>query len=359
MKIGIVTYYRSQNYGAQLQTFALQTFLKKNGYDAKVSRYWPDYHDLIYKQVFFDKRIFSSKTFFKKIKYLVKAAVLSLLFKKRSNEAVVFSEKKLDLSAENIYDVAIYGSDQIWRKQHKPGCESYNPVYFGVGEIISKNKISYAASMGKIEIAGSDDMQFLEATLRMFSSISVREMDLQSLLVEQIGLKVERVCDPVFLLSADEWNAIFCLKKNKKTKYILLYNLHSIPEVDKIASELASEKGYKILKYYWTVIDMPKDCDDRITDGPISFLVALYNAEYVVTSSFHGVAFSIIFGKPFYYSSKPSLSNRVTSLLEDLKIKTTNMISTSYSDDTIAALGRFRARSVKWLISTLQECDNQ
>lgn len=356
MKVGILTYHRSQNYGAQLQAWALKSYVASLGHDVNVIDYWPEYHDGLYRHMYFDRTVFAGKSIVGKIKYLVRALAMKFFAARRHRSCVRFAKKNLSLSAANSYDAIIFGSDQIWRKQHLPGCESFNPVYFGEDGYQSGKRLSYAASMGPIEAKSAEDMEFVKGSLGKFAALSVREKDLQTLLADKAGLSASLVCDPVFLLSAQEWVTLAGLDRYRTRKHILLYNLCNIPEVEAKASELSMQTGIPVVRYSGQVFKFPEGKSDKLVHGPLDFLRDLYSAEFVVTSSFHGVALSLVFGKPFFYASQPGLSGRVQQLLAEIGAPSADMLACGPTEDMAFALKSISDYSRNWLISNL---DNQ
>lgn len=179
MKIGILTYHRSHNYGALLQAIALRHVLTGLGHDAYFIDYWPEYHADMYK--LFSSIEFHSYSLFGKIKYIVKTAILSRNKIKRIKSFNRFIDRFItphSLPTTESFDIIIYGSDQIWRKQPRIGYH-FNPVYFGDNQFEAKKHITYAASMGNIKDLSPADEETIQKWLRHFSFISVRETDLQ------------------------------------------------------------------------------------------------------------------------------------------------------------------------------------
>lgn len=330
MKIGVLTYHRSQNYGAQLQALALQEFLVFNGYDVSIIDYWPDYHKELYRPKFLCKDKLVGKSTISKLKYLLWAFPMTIAAHMRHFSTNHFVMKYLHTSNLEFYDVVIYGSDQIWRKQHAEGCESFNPVYFGDEAIQARTRIAYAASMGRIEVNSQEDFSFLNYYLALFSSISVREMDLHDFLISHFDYPVNLVCDPVFLLDRNQWSKY--VKTIKRQPYILLYNIAKSPQTAKLASDLSKVYNLPAVEYCGYVEKMNFGNHKYSTRGAMSFLNALYNAEMVVTSSFHGVALSITLEKQFVFSCPSQLSNRVESLLAITGLESRNLSNHQNSD---------------------------
>ena len=149
MKIGILTYHKSHNYGALLQAVALRSVLSNMGHDVTFVDYWPDYHERIYK--FFSMESLKHKNFKGKLLYLIKfVSGFRAKRKKIRNTNLFLAHYILPYvsSMNDVYDILVYGSDQIWRKQ--PTINAYNPVYFGDNDIKARRHISQPASMAII-----------------------------------------------------------------------------------------------------------------------------------------------------------------------------------------------------------------
>jgi hypothetical protein len=215
-------------------------------------------------------------------------------------------------SVNDCYDLVIHGSDQIWRKQ--PEIHNYNPVYFGNHQIKCKCNISYAASMGVLPSTDTEKL-LLKNLLCHLDKISVREEDLMNLVVE-LGYKCRQDLDPTLLMTGNDWCDLLHITSNVEEKYVLFYNL--LPnsfELKKI-SDFAISKGLK-LKIIHSTASRPKSETNITTADPQRFLELVYNADFVFTSSFHGLVFSLLFHKPFYasFSKKPGRAASLLSML--------------------------------------------
>jgi len=360
MQIGILTYHRSQNYGAQLQAYALQTYLDSICCEVFMVDYWPEYHKDLYRYQSFNKvKLFESKGF-SKLTYLVRSAILFLHSWCRHRATNRFVESFFHLSNKPSYDILIYGSDQIWRKQHCEICPSYNPVYFGDSNYQAKYHIAYAASMGKNEATGEDDT-YLKGWLAKFTSISVREIDLQDYLVHKLNLSASLVSDPVFLLSKEQWFNILPKKRAHKNAYIFVYNIANCDKINYIARRLSIEKQLPIVEYYGYVNKI-RTGNNFDTAGADEFLQQIRDAEYVVTSSFHGVALSLRLEKQFYFATISELANRTVSLLnlmeiEDRDLSHTNDITFEDNIDyceVSTRVEKYANASRMWLKNTIE-----
>ena len=306
LKIGILTFHNADNYGAVLQCYALQEALKKNFPDCDVSVV--DYRNAEIEKAY--RIIQCRKTIlgnFTQFLYFPKT------FKKRHN-FVDFRKKYLctGSSQYNDYDVIFYGSDQIWNFDITGG----DLVYFGKN--FNGIKIAYGASDGG-KINGAEEG--VKNLLDDFNSISCREKSLSEKISCVMNQEIPTVCDPVFLLSKDEWLKI--AEKPREENYVLAYriaeNLDFDSEVEKTALKLG-KKAVQII--YLKSLRKLFYKNQHFVEG-ISverFLGYIANAELVITTSFHGTAFSIIFERPFYVLKLQNRAERITDLLENISL---------------------------------------
>jgi len=317
MKIGILTYHRSHNYGALLQAIALRKVLADMGHEVTFIDYWPAYHRHIYA-LFSFPWMMSRKGLKGKMSYL-RSCIKNFAYRKeRKDNFERFIAEYIEpytSSVDETYDVIVHGSDQIWRKQ--PELDTYNPVYFGKNRIRASKKISYAASMGvlpKREI----DKQKLKDLLPNLNSISVRERDLHDLVVSLGYNEARQDIDPTLLLSSVDWVNMFNLKKRGNgEKYALYYKIKGSFNVGSL-QRFAKSRGLKLIIIHSKAIS--KGSDNQITTAdPRQFLDLIYNADFVFTSSFHGLAFALLFHKPFLASFLKN-AGRAASLLAALDL---------------------------------------
>lgn len=316
MKIGILTFHRSQNYGALLQALGLQQFVENLGHDVSFVDYWPEYHNEMYKH--FSWKAFNHRSLKGKAKYLATTIGTFARLSFRHKNTRRFISENLHISKAPYYDLVIYGSDQIWRKQRRPGFDWYNPVYFGEGEVNTSHKIAYAASMGIIDVKGEKDRDFLSRSFKNFDAISVREADLQEFISKDIGLDFKQVLDPVFLLTKEQWQQKTNAKYLPNGKYILYYRLQDITITDDIVSRVVEQTGLPVIELRGYIPLMHYGKRYRFTADAQEMISLINGAEYVVTSAFHGVAMSVSLEKNFFYASEKSQSNRVQSLLQQI-----------------------------------------
>lgn len=327
MKIGILTFHRAHNYGALLQAYALLTYIKSLGHNVEIIDYWPDYHNEDYKLIPY----FKAKTLKGKIKSLLLFIIGFQRIIKRSNGYKQFIKEKFNLSKKPQYtyekgmlnaeyDLVIYGSDQIWRRSNYPLFKGFSDVYYGAYPTSVNQKITYAASMGIIDIS-NEEKTYIKTSLKNFNSISVREKKLKELIESFTNNPVSLVLDPVFLLSKSNWSELSIKTLNKYSKkYILFYQLNPSKEAIDLTNEIKAYYGYDVVEIRGRVEPLLFQKRYYQTGNPTEFISLVNNAEIVVSTSFHGVAFSILFEKQFYTLGMNNNSERVRSLLDQLGI---------------------------------------
>ncbi len=325
MKIGILTYHRAENYGALLQAYALMTFLRAKGHDVSFVDYWPKYHSDYFR--LFPFHNMNHQSFLKRIKNYIKLIVWLIPRFKRKKKLCAFMYKHLQLSHKPLYtketdrtqhyDIVVYGSDQIWRKQNLGGV-GFDKWYFGSDNVWADRKIVYAGSMGTIDTTAEEDKS-IKRLMNNFDEITVREKDLQ-LYFQNLGIPSKQVLDPVFLLSKDEWEKLIKNNITQPSKYILFYNLLNTKESEDFAEALSKDKGLPIKEINKAMSLSHFGKRYFSTSSVEDFLQLINDAEYVVSNSFHGVAMSIILQKQFFAVGMSNRSNRVRSLLDSLGI---------------------------------------
>lgn len=315
MKIGILTYHRSHNYGALLQAIALRVVLQDMGHEVLYVDYWPDYHKSLYAPVSFYQLMHKSPRL--SLSYLRDRMTHISPILKRYRTFQTFIRQYITpytASTNETYDVIIHGSDQIWRKQ--PFIFSYNPVYFGQHAIPCQHRISYAASMGQVTTTDADRLQ-LRKLLSNLDSISVRESDLCQL-VQSLGYPCQLHLDPTMLLSKQRWIDIFHLQSPTDTPYALFYNLLPHSFQDEAIRQYTKAHDLQLKTIYGKGTGR-NTLTNIYNADPRSLVQLIYGAQCVFTSSFHGLVFAIIFQKPFYAAFSTN-GGRAQSILHSLHI---------------------------------------
>lgn len=330
MRIGIITFQRSHNYGAVLQAYALLTTLKNMGHNAEIIDYWPSYRAGQYNLFKNTDKSNNKTTLISDPKRVIRNMMSFPYRWKKYSKFNNFIRHNLKiknnpyLSGFDIpdnYDVIICGSDQIWRYNFR-GNGGFDDVYFAKYPVNKKViKVSYAASMGDKDI-DENAIKVLKKLIENLDFISVREdalLDLVKPLTTKLPVKV---LDPVFLLSEVEWRKMI-KKIVKKKKYLLFYQLIQDSEAVALAKKIASERQLEIIQIRGVAKNVnPFGSDNlQLSAGPIDFISLIAHADYVVSTSYHGVAFSILFQKPFSALGFNNNCYRIKSLLRSLGIE--------------------------------------
>lgn len=310
MKIGILTFHSANNYGAILQCYALYSYLRHLGHDCFVVDYRPNYFGL-------QPLDFRTLKCSNPIRFLLRCVYTLAVRPKhilRNYRFEQFIKNNLRIAPSSVlsdvdsdFDVFFYGSDQIWDWDI---CHGYDVNYFaGFPAAKKTNNIAYAASLGKIEI-DCDKIDKLSSMLHNYTAISVRE-DILAEMVSGWGINNFTVLDPTLLFS----EAFMPFQKNHaliKEDYVLVYEVAHCNYIMDFAREIAEQIKTK------RIVRIEKDG----TKSPSCFLNLFKNAKCIVTTSFHGVAFSIIYKKPFYSLNVGTFADiRSSSLLTKLKLQ--------------------------------------
>ena len=324
MKIGILTFHCAHNYGAVLQCYALQEVLKRMGHEVEVIDYRPKY--LLQPYKVFDTSRFVSKKGMKLIKAIIKEFLLLNKRIGRYNAFRCFIKRRLNLSSKVIdknipskYDAYIFGSDQIWNTQITHG----DSIFFGNFPFEKGNKryVAYAASTGLEDIFLRGSMvDSYRQLLHNFDFISVRENQTISQLQSLTDKRIELVLDPTLLLSAQSWDAIVERPRINK-KYVLIYQVRIDKNISVIANRIAKEIGAIVVEVSaW--LQPFHGSNVYQCETPEEFIGWIKHSACVVTTSFHGTVFSLIYNCPFYYVDfENSKDYRVKSLLSELKLE--------------------------------------
>ncbi len=354
MKIGILTFHRAHNYGAVLQAYALQEILKKEGHDVEIIDYRQQYIER-YKYLFLINKCFIKGSLYKSIRstfYQIKNIPKKIIQKRNF---IDFTNRNLNISKlisnnskeiPNNYDLYIHGSDQIWNPKMFGG--QYDPVFFGNYKVLSGKKISYAASFSFEEL-NNQSKQTFKHYLKNLDSISVREKELVSLISEFTSKTIYDVLDPTLVANINIWDKIAI--KPKEKKYVLIYQVKYNKLTEQMAQKIASIKNLEILDI------------NKYGNIPIGLYIGLFkNANYIITTSFHGTAFSIIFNKPFYSIALGSGSDmRIKSLLKkiNLEMRFVNNIPKTINDldykEINKKLTTHKENSLNFLINSLNQ----
>lgn len=244
-----------------------------------------------------------------------------LFIKENFNQTRLYNSQNINTISEQ-FDCCITGGDQMW-----------NPMWYDKNfylKFSNKKNIAYSCSVGKDILTNDDERKILEG-IKNIDHISVREKNILKW-CEQQNVKAELVCDPVFLLSKEEWENFAINDLNINNNYLFAYLLGD-DEKERIQARKLADRLCIDLVLIPHVKRRYNKYDENIADyapigiNPKEFIGLIKNADYIVTDSFHGTAFSIIFEKKFVSISRfkkndvNSLSNRIMSVLELFDLK--------------------------------------
>lgn len=300
MKIGILTFHRAHNYGAVLQCYALQEVLKGMGHEVEVIDYRPSYIEL--NTQVFSKKKFLSMSIKHKIQYIITEPFMIKRRLNRYSRFNSFINKYLNLSSPVLleadiakYDIIVCGSDQIWNIRITRGFDNF---FWGIVRPEIK-KVSYAASMECVDIK-EKDLDQCKLFINNFSQISVREENLKLLLQPLTNTKIHVTCDPTFLLRCGLWSEIAGNDPFIKGRYVVVYQTRHSKKVVEISKKIKQDLRCDRTIYLSAHLSLFADKNDMQSISPIQFLNIIKFATFVVTTSFHGTAFSLIFRKDFF-----------------------------------------------------------
>lgn len=321
MKIKTITCHQVYNYGASLQELALVEFLKMNGHDAESIAYKPSYLADIHK-------LFSCLSPKWNRNLLTKSVYISLKLPqrikllKRQKNFNAFEDKYIPVTKKKYInngqlkkikddaDVFICGSDQIWNPLFPNGKDP--AFYLNFAQDSEAVKMSYAASFATDDIP-VENISFVKKQVSKLDFVSVRETSGQRILNDLGFDNVEQVLDPVFLLSKQKWYS-YIEDNLEAKKYILIYDFDNNPHIKKIAKKLAKRYGFLIIG----VNENLKYVDrNYYLQGPAEFLGLVKNAELILTTSFHALAFGLIFKRPLgVFNRNIGINTRMRDMLE-------------------------------------------
>lgn len=299
MKIGILTFHRAYNYGAVLQCYALKEVINHFGSDAQVIDYrQPDIERAYRYHSSFRWEQFKHYGVFKGLPYCIWCLYRDLkqIFIKYKKKSVfeTFVKEHLNLSKPIIniipqdYDVYVIGSDMLWSDECMHG--NFDSIY--LGKFPHKGKIVGYAISGTPASFKKLGNQTGYKFLNKFEAISIREKKLAEIVKQYTDKEVFQCIDPTLLTTKELWTSLIN-DKWKRKKYIVIYFLRKIDAgLKHRLIKFAKENHYEIVTIDVSPYANPITVED--------FVSIISSSNYVVTDSFHGMIFSLIFERPFH-----------------------------------------------------------
>lgn len=318
--VGILTYHTGYNYGASLQAYALSTTVSKMGIPCEIINFETE-------RFLASREMFSRKP--KRPKELIKIATRIPCYralKKRQALFDDFTAKCLPVSPlyrtedevikhSGDYDCIVCGSDQIWNLSQLDAPAANLLFYLNFPK--KQKRVSYAASFGKWVTEAPQYAETIVPLLKEFDHISVREQSGVELL-HSFGIDCEIALDPTVLLDREDYDSI-CRERLVDNPYVLMFSWSCGDEVVKAAKKVADELKLPLISLTPPPRAMFSGIKRKLDVGPREFLSMIKFADFVVTDSFHGTAFSTNFEKPYVsIVSNGKADPRMKSLLEQL-----------------------------------------
>lgn len=327
MKIGIFTFHRATNYGAILQAYGLVSYLKKQGHDVKVIDYKPEEMGILYAPI-------SVPTLYRKLRRIALNIYMIPTLPARAKKRDMFwryTESHLPLTAKvhkeedlPVLDAIIVGSDQVWSTKFTGGVDKF---YWGQFDKKTARLISYAGSAAEDMDGSFYNTEYAEL-LNSFDAISVREDELKDYLTKALPQKeIYKVLDPTLLAGREVFEELVKTEKDSIEPYILIYQVirEKDDDIQQYARQIAEKLGCAIYEIKKSQLFITKNGKTKAIPGlinPSGFVNYFKNAQYVITTSFHGTAFSLLFNRPFdVVSVSPEVDSRASDLLQQLNLK--------------------------------------
>lgn len=340
-KIAILTQPLHTNFGGTLQAFALQNTLINMGYKVETLNYdWQKYSDLKKILSSLKHKILSNKKtfpFFENELQVIRAEHKKFIQKNINYSESLYTQQDLKdyIECQN-FDAVIVGSDQVWRVAYSPRIESFFLDFLTKRDDI--RKIAYSASFG------IDEWQFNEVKtleikklLKKFNTVSVREKSAVNLCKQYLDRDVKHTLDPTFLLEKKEYLKLLNSEQQgvKNLGKIFVYVLDKSESKEKIINNISERLDKEIFynqpKKNTKESYFIKNLEHYIYPSIEGWIKSFSDADFIVTDSFHGTVFSIIFNKPFIsIINKERGASRFESILGQLNL--THRIVTDVSE---------------------------
>lgn len=352
MKIGILTFIKTINFGASLQAYALQKTLDSFGHQAEV---------ICYTNKSIEDKEKNGRVH--DVKSLIKWLVMGRGLKRKTLAFAEFEKKNITFGMEltpetkdsvnQVYDLFVAGSDQIWNMS----ITHEDWYYFLEFVDDDRKKCAYAPSFGNAKFPETDYAQ-AAAYLQRFANLSVRERSGQELIQQLCGRNAAVVADPTLLLNKFEWSKLVH-ERPMPERYILVYFPHDKAKMFAFAEALATKTNLPIV-YLSISPRVWKNVKTIYDASPEQWLSWIQYADYVVTGSFHGAAFSVNLEKQLFYEPSGA-GSRIENLMEQCgilwrSIDHEGVMDTQISyDEVTPRLEQMRASSLEWLGSMLED----
>lgn len=300
MKVGILTFYSTNNYGATLQAYCLANYILSKGHEVKFIK-----HDISKSET---TQVNNSTI--SRLKNILVSIIMDKPVRRRQQNFKAFANRYFEEEEYNdTFDKIIIGSDQVWNLNL-----TQNDLYY-FGRDFKCATYSYAASCGNIKSFSEHQIEQLRINLHSLIKIAVREKETQLGLEKLLGRPVVQTLDPTLLVD----NAVLANIEETgiKGKYILIYDCMN-KEIYHFACSLAKQIRAKVVALS-VGVKLRTMCKSFQTANIGMFLKMFSGAECIVTTSFHGCAISLSYNKDFYaINFDEQTTSRMRELLQSI-----------------------------------------
>lgn len=374
MKIDIITLSCAMNYGAVLQTYGLYSFMEDNGYETEIIDYIPRHYNFDAKDCV-DKHLEHTriwkKNFF--LRYLWKKIIFSNILQDRkvfrdfllSNIKLTktyYSNSELE-TVPPIADIYITGSDQVWNSDYFWDVTIEQPYYLDFLQD-DAYRVSYASSFGK-ENLSAKEAPLIKKCLSKYKYLSVREESGLKIL-KSIGIDGTETADPVILCNTEKYIKFANSAGIEERDYILLFMIGFNRKLYKMAEKLARENKKKLITLIPSHIYKNVYAKGKVILPSVEeWCGYMKNASYIITNSFHGSAFAILFNRNFSSCMAAGYNGRIYNLLNKtglleraIEEKEYNKIKQQYDNEidyfkVNKKIGDWRTYSREWLLHSI------
>jgi len=313
-KVALLTLHRVKNYGSVLQTLATQELLKGLGWNVEVTDYWrPDLTDSI-------DEIAERMGWGSPVRRRVYRLVWGRWATRNRDVFTGFLNAEVTLSPRSyvgyeelktdppVADAYVVGSDQVWNDDYNVGGSE---PFFLAHAPSGAPRVAFASSFGKPELNDAE-RDLVRAHLNRFTAVSVREMSAVGLLAAH-GVEATPVADPTLAVSPDLWARV-AGSPVVSDPYVLVYRLNASAEFSRVVKSVAASLGVPAKRI--ALKTRRKSNATRVVQPSVYEFVSLFRqATHVVTDSFHGTVFSLVFRRPFTVVLPPKYGERLRSIL--------------------------------------------
>jgi hypothetical protein len=308
------------NYGTAMQAVATRDVLSAYGRPIFIDYYRPQWTSEGHKVMCLER---PGNPLANRLRYLIAAPN----WNRQRRMFREFLERELNLCDARPYlkggvfdSDAVYcvGSDQTWNFIDNEGLD---PVYFLTNVPDEDKKIALSASFGRTSL-GKEEAELTRSALSGFDAISVRESSSVAIL-KSLGLSGVALKDPVLLCDPDLWQRLASGIPQGTTPYVLVYRLSESEAILDYARALAEEMGCEVKLVTFSPrqsLSAGHGIQAVMQPSPSVWLALFRDAAYVVTDSFHGTCFSLVFEKPITVFDPPKYSVRLTDVLRDFNL---------------------------------------